>query len=91
MLSLSLSRTPFREVMRSLGEASLIEKEMTSILLDQQIDDVEFSEDVEACLPKIAPWKIPEVQSEENGREKKNMKYSLNYCRVKVFNRSHVV
>ena len=50
-----------RDVMRSLGEAGVIEKEMTAILLDQQIDDVEFSPEVEACLPKTLPWKLPEV------------------------------
>ena len=48
--------------MRSLGEAGLVEKEMTTILLDQQIDDKEFSAEVEACLPKTKPWTIPEVR-----------------------------
>ena len=46
---------------RSLGEASLIEAESETILIDQQIDYAEFSKDVVDCLPKDLPWTIPQA------------------------------
>ncbi len=48
--------------MRSLGEAGMVEVETEALLLEQEVDCQEFSEEVEDCLPKDDPWTISEVQ-----------------------------
>ena len=47
--------------MRSLGEAGLVEVETEALLVDNDIDSADFSEEVNACLPKEKPWTIPQV------------------------------
>ena len=47
--------------MRSLGEAGVVEGETEALLIDNDIDYEEFSDEVNACLPKDEPWTIPKV------------------------------
>lgn len=49
-------------IVRSLGEAGEIEPETEGILLEYGIDSGPFSDEVLACLPQEAPWKIPEEE-----------------------------
>ena len=49
-------------IARSLGEAGEIEPETEGILLEYGIDSGPFSDEALACLPRGAPWKIPESQ-----------------------------
>ena len=47
------------ELARSLGEAGEIEPETEGILMENDIDCSEFSEEVLSCLPQELPWIIP--------------------------------
>lgn len=47
--------------MRSLCEAGVVEGETEAILIDNDIDFTDFSEEVNACLPTELPWTMPEV------------------------------
>lgn len=65
ILQCSLIRTflfLFRKIMRSLGEAGVVETETEALLIDNEVDFEEFSSEVEDCLPKEHPWTIPRVR-----------------------------
>lgn len=48
---------------RMLGEAGDIEPETEAMLLEYDVDESDFSEEVLSCLPDIGSeqWKIPQV------------------------------
>ena len=50
-----------RELLRSMGEAGEIEPETESFLIENDIDFEEFPPEALDCLPKQAPWTIPQV------------------------------
>ena len=52
----------YRRVMRSLGEAGVIEAETEALLIDNDIDFADFPEEVNDCLPQHFPWTIPRVR-----------------------------
>ena len=49
---------------RSLGEAGEIEPETEGMLIENDLDFSDFSDDVLACLPHELPWTIPEKEFE---------------------------
>lgn len=56
----------YSSIMRSLGEAGLVEGETEGLLIDNDIDYEEFSTEVEDCLPKDLPWTIPEASQQRS-------------------------
>lgn len=56
------SRMPKGCLARSLGEAGQIEPETVAMLIELDVDDSPFSEQVSACLPQNLPWSIPESE-----------------------------
>ncbi|RUS81839.1 hypothetical protein EGW08_010400, partial [Elysia chlorotica] len=55
-------RLPQGSLARSLGEAGQIEPETQAMLIEMDVDDSPFSEEVEKCLPTNLPWTIPESE-----------------------------
>ncbi|KAL8568097.1 hypothetical protein ACOMHN_000321 [Nucella lapillus] len=53
------SRMPRGTLAKSLGEAGQLEPETEAILLENNIDTSDFSDEVLACLPEETPWTIP--------------------------------
>ncbi|ESO85209.1 hypothetical protein LOTGIDRAFT_235866 [Lottia gigantea] len=53
------SKMPHGNLSRSIGEAGLIEPETEALLIENDVDFSDFSEEAIKCLPTV-PWKIPE-------------------------------
>lgn len=39
----------------------MVERESEAFLLENEIDDAKFPEEVLDCLPKQLPWSVPQV------------------------------
>ncbi|KAK3795592.1 hypothetical protein RRG08_010546 [Elysia crispata] len=55
-------KLPHGSLARSLGEAGQVEPETQAMLIEMDVDDSPFSEQVERCLPTALPWSIPESE-----------------------------
>ncbi|XP_053485978.1 DIS3-like exonuclease 2 isoform X2 [Ictalurus furcatus] len=53
--------SPFAQgqLMKSLGQAGVIEPETEAMLIEYDVDYSEFTDEVLACLPQGRPWTIP--------------------------------
>ncbi|XP_053359628.1 DIS3-like exonuclease 2 isoform X1 [Clarias gariepinus] len=53
--------SPFAQgqLMKSLGQAGVIEPETEAMLMEYDVDYSEFTDEVLACLPQGRPWTIP--------------------------------
>ncbi|CAK8697461.1 DIS3-like exonuclease 2 [Clavelina lepadiformis] len=67
------SKLPLGELCEAVGQSGDIKAETKRILIDNDIDHEEFSEEVLACLPKNLPWTIP-------GEEKQKRRDFTNEC-----------
>ncbi|KAH9492825.1 DIS3-like exonuclease 2 [Bulinus truncatus] len=56
------SNMPKGSLAKSLGEAGQIEPETEAMLIELDVDDTPFSDQVVACLPQNLPWTIPESE-----------------------------
>ena len=68
-----------RELLRSMGEAGEIEPETESFLIENDIDFEEFSPEALDCLPKQAPWTIPQVPVSQCSSSTSSSSFSVFY------------
>ncbi|KAK7481369.1 hypothetical protein BaRGS_00027325 [Batillaria attramentaria] len=57
-------KMPKGTLARSLGEAGEIDPQTEALLIENDVDDSEFSEQVLQCLPQELPWSIPASEFE---------------------------
>ncbi|GFS07883.1 DIS3-like exonuclease 2 [Elysia marginata] len=70
-------RLPQGSLARSLGEAGQIEPETQAMLIEMDVDDSPFSEQVERCLPTDLPWKIPESELQSRKDMRKSCVFTI--------------
>ncbi|KAK7093416.1 hypothetical protein V1264_007176 [Littorina saxatilis] len=58
------SKLPKGQLARSLGEAGQVEPETEALLIENDVDCSEFSDEVLECLPQDLPWTIPAKELE---------------------------